>query len=163
MVNWFLDLFTLPNLGYFGLGVAAACVWHWAKAKIKRRTLVLDWRYVAIPFVFGIVAYIAAQTQQNADCVREFNQVLRERSSVTSENDQLSIRQRELIYDWIHNLVFPPSDIAALPGSDPRRQEWAIDLTLETDKQFRESIDEQRRNDAIRAANPLPPPTCGQD
>lgn len=163
MLDWFVDLFTLPNLGYFGLGVAAACVWHWWQARRKNRTLILDWRYIAIPFVFGIVAYVAVQNQQNANCVREFNQVLRERASVTSQNDQLSIQQRELIYDWIHNLVFPPPHIADLPGSDPRRERWATDLTIETDKQFRDSIEEQRRNDAVRAANPLPPPTCGQD
>lgn len=162
MLDWFTALFTLPNLGYFSLGIAAAGAWHWVKARIKRRTLILDWRYVAIPFVLGIVVYIAAQTQQNADCVREFNQVLRERSAVTSENDRLSMQQRQLIYDWIHNLVFPPPEIARLDGDDPARQRWAIDLTIETDSKFRESIEEQRRNDAIRAANPLPPPTCGR-
>jgi len=46
---------------------------------------------------------MANQTQQNADCVREFQQVLRDRSSVTSENDKLSQEQRQLIYGWIHN------------------------------------------------------------
>jgi hypothetical protein len=101
------------------------------------------------------------QNQQNADCVREFNQVLRERSEITSENDKLSVEQRSLIYDWIHSLLFPPPEIASLPGSDPRREKWAISRTLETDESFKASIEQQRANDARRAANPLPPPTCG--
>lgn len=163
MTDWFLSLFTLEGLLHFVTGVGAAGVWHLVKARIQGKIVIFRWQYVAVPFAFGITMFVAVQNQQNADCVREFNQTLRERSAITSENDRLSIRQRELIYDWIHNLVFPPPDIAALPGSDPRRENWAINLTLETDRQFRASIEEQRSNDAIRAANPLPPPTCGRN
>lgn len=161
MLDWFLNLFTLEGLGHFVIGVAAASAYHLLKARFTGKIVVFKWQYVAVPFAFLIAMSMAFQNQQNADCVREFNQVLRERSSVTSENDQLSIHQRELIYNWMHNLVFPPPHIAGLPGSDPAREKWAIDLTLETDQQFRESINQQRENDAYRAAHPLPAPTCG--
>lgn len=161
MLDWFLNLFTLQGLFHFTIGVGAACAWHLTKARIQGRIIIFRWQYIAVPFVLGLAMHMALQTQQNADCVREFNQVLRERSAVTSENDRLSIQQRTLIYDWIHNLIFPPPDIARLPGSDPAREKWAINLTVETDKQFRASIEQQRENEARRAANPLPPPTCG--
>lgn len=161
MLDWFLELFTLPHLGYFTLGVFAAAGWHLIKARIQHRIVIIRWSYIAIPLVFIVALNMSIQTQQNADCVREFNQVLRERSKVTTENDQISIEQRELIYDWIHELLFPPPEIAKLPGSHPAREKWAIDLTLKTDAAFAKSIQQQRENEAHRAANPLPPPTCG--
>jgi hypothetical protein len=161
MLNWFLELFNIEHLGYFTLGATAATGWHLVKARWQNRSLIVRWQYMFIPMVIIVAAHMAVQNQQNADCVREFNQVLRERAAVTTENDRLSIEQRKLIYDWIHNLIFPPPHIAELPGSHPVREKWAIGLTLETDKKFAESIQQQRENDARRAANPLPPPTCG--
>lgn len=161
MLNWLLDLFTIEHLGYFTSGVGATCVWHLVKARYQHRIVIIKWQYITVPVAVLIAGYMAIQNQQNADCVREFNQVLRQRSQITSENDKLSIEQRTLIYNWMHDLVFPPPEIARLPGTDPNREKYAIDLTLETDKRFRESLQQQRENDARRAANPLPPPTCG--
>ncbi|MGV0793002.1 hypothetical protein [Mycolicibacterium sp. XJ1819] len=161
MLNWFIDLFTLDHLGYFLLGVASAAVWHYLKAQIQRRILVIKWQYIAVPFALAIVLYTAVQNQQNADCVREFNHVLRERASVTTQNDQISIEQRELIYTWIHALIFPPPDIAALHDNHPLRRDYALRLTIATDMKFAELIEKQREYERVRAANPLPPPTCG--
>lgn len=161
MVDWFLNLFTLNGLFNFMLGVGAAAVWHFVKAKLNGKTVRFNWKYIAIPLVGAIATYISVQTQQNADCVREFQQVLRDRASVTSENDKLSQQQRLLIYNWIHALVFPPPDIARLSGNDPVREKWAVDLTVDMDRKYRASLDEQRENDEYRAAHPLPPATCG--
>lgn len=161
MLNWLLDLFTIEHLGYFTSGVAATCAWHLVKAHYQHRIVIIRWQYITIPAAILIAGYMAIQNQQNADCVREFNQVLRERSQVAADNDRLSIEQRNLLYDWIHNLVFPPPHIAKLPGGNPVRERWATDLTVEVDRQFRVSLDQQQENDARRAANPLPPPTCG--
>lgn len=161
MRDWFIGLFTLEHLGYFMLGVTAAVGWHFLKARFQHKVLIIKWHYIAFPLVLGLASYMAVETQQSADCVREFQQVLRDRSTVTSENDRLSIEQRELIYEWIHNLIFPPPDIAELPGSDPRREAWAIALTEDTDKKFAESLEQQRENDEYRLAHPLPPPRCG--
>lgn len=162
MLDSLANLFTIEGLLHFMLGVVAACAYHVAKARLRKRVITFRWQYLAMPLTVGVVVFTAVQTQQNADCVREFNQVLRDRSSVTSENDQLSIEQRQLIYDWMHNLVFPPPDIADLPGTDERRERWALEITIETDKRFRESLEKQRDNDEYRRAHPLPPPTCGQ-
>lgn len=161
MIDWLLNLFTLAGLGHFLVGVGAASAWHLVKARIRGLTVVFRWKYVAVPFVFGLTMFVAVQNQQNADCVREFNHVLRQRSEITTENDSISLEQRQLLYDWIHSLVFPPPDIAGLDGADPRREKWALDLTIETDHKFDESMRIQRENEAERAAHPLPPPTCG--
>ena len=162
MADWFISLFTLNGLGHFLIGVGVTSAWHLIKAKLTGKLVIFKWQYITFPLSLAIVMYIAVQTQQNADCVREFQQVLRDRASVTTENDQLSQQQRKLIFDWIHQLVFPPPDIARLPGTDPTHEKWAMDLTLETDKQFRASLDEQRDNDDFRAAHPLPPAQCGE-
>lgn len=161
MLEWFTDLFTAASLGYFCLGVGAASAWHLIKARFTGKIVIFRWKYIAIPAAVAVALYMSIQTQQNADCVREFQQVLRDRSSVTSENDRISQDQRKLIYDWIHALVFPPPEIDKLDGADPVREKWAIDLTVETDKKFRASMDEQRENDEFRASHPLPAPTCG--
>lgn len=162
MLEWFTDLFTAASLGYFALGVGAASAWHLVKARFTGKVVIFRWQYIAVPLAVATTLFMAIQTQQNADCVREFQQVLRDRSSVTSDNDRISQYQRKLVYEWIHNLVFPPPEIAKLNGTDPVRQQWAIDLTLATDKKFRQSIDEQRENDEYRAGHPLPPATCGE-
>lgn len=161
MLDWFLQLFTLQGLWNFLIGVGATSIWHLAKAKMQGKVIIFKWQYVALPMAITVMMYIAVQTQQNANCVREFNQVLRERSAVTADNDRLSQQQRKLIYDWIHELIFPPPDIAQLEGSNPAREKWAIAQTVETDKHFRESLEQQQENDERRAAHPLPPPTCG--
>lgn len=161
MLDAVLNLFTLQGLFHFATGAGVAGLWHIVKARRRGEIVIFRWKYIATPFVLAIAMYISAQTQQNANCVREFNQTLRVRSAITAENDALSIQQRELIYHWIHTLVFPPPDVADLDPDDPARERWAINFTIETDRLFAASIEEQRVNDTERAAHPLPPPTCG--
>lgn len=162
MTDWFIGLFTLPHLAYFGLGVVSSFVWHLTKAWWQRRIMIIRWKYIAVPLVMLIAAYTAVANQQNANCVREFNQTLRERATISTENDAISLEQRTLIYRWMHDLVFPPPELADLELSDPARERWNLERTLHTDELLRESLEKQRDNDARRAANPLPPPTCGQ-
>lgn len=162
MLDWFLGLFTASGLVQFSAGVGAACVYHYVKAHLKGRVVVFKWQYMAVPLVLGIAGFITIQTQQNANCVREFQQVLRVRAAITTENDQLSIQQRQIIYNWIHGLIFPPPPISDLDTEDPVRQKWALQFTIETDKTFRASINQQHENDRERAEHPLPAPTCGE-
>ena len=145
MVDWFIDMFTLGNLGYFFLGVATASAWHLVKARFQGRTVIIKWQYVAIPVAILIAAYMSVQNQQNADCVREFNETLQVRARITSQNDEVSLRQRELIYEWIHG------------GGSLNRE-----LTQKTDREFADLIHLQREYEQQRAANPLPPATCGK-
>lgn len=162
MYDWFLDLFAVGHLVYFLLGVGATCLYHLIKARLHGHTVVIRWQYIAIPVAAAAVLNVTLQNQHNADCVREFNQTLRVRSAISEENDRLSLSQRELIYEWMHALIFPPPGIAELPTTDPRRAKYGLDVTVETDKQFRASMNTQRENDRENAAHPLPAPTCGQ-
>jgi hypothetical protein len=163
IVDWFLNLFTIANIGYFVLGATATCGYHLVKARLTNRTVIIKWQYLVLPLAMAIVLNIALQTQANADCVREFNDVLRTRVQITTENDEVSREQRELIYQWIHGLIFPADPATArLELDDPRREQDALELTIRTDKRFRELIEQQRGYERQRAENPLPPATCGQ-
>jgi hypothetical protein len=122
--------------------------------------MVIKWQFIIIPLVVICVGYLMAQNQRNADCVREFQETLQVRAEAFDQNDLVSIRQRELIYQWIHKLVFPPAELAALPTDDPRRQQFAISETIKVDQEFKVLIDRQRDNEKARPA--LPPATCGQ-
>lgn len=88
---------------------------------------------------------MVTETRRNINCVREFNETLRIRAQITTENDQVSVQQRELIYRWIHG------------GGSLNRP-----LTEETDRVFADLIEQQREYERQRAANPLPPSICGK-
>lgn len=109
---------------------------------------------------------IAADAKQTADenreCQRQFNEALRARAAITAENDRLSLMQRDALADWIHDLIFLPTDIAVLAQDDPRRVAYAIARTGEADRIIRAAQDEQRRNEIERKQHPYPEPTCGK-
>lgn len=161
LLDWFSDLFTLAGLAHFLFGAGTAFVYHWIKAQIKHRKIVFKSQYFVVPLVIGIIAYTAITNQQNADCVRQFQHALKARSQITIENDEISIQQRQLIYNWIHALVFPPPEIAQFEPNSPERNRWELELTIETDKKFSESMKKQKENDEQRRLTPYPEPTCG--
>jgi len=162
MTDWLLELFTIGHLGYFMLGVATAGIWHWVKARFQRKTIIIHWKYLGVPLALCIIGYVAAQNQQNADCVREFNQVLRVRSGISMENDRLSRVERTAFAEWLRVLLNPPPEIAALADDDPRYQEWGRTITQHYYVQIKSIEDQQDANDRVRADNPLPEPTCGR-
>lgn len=175
MLNWFLELFTLANLGYFMLGVASACAWHVIKAKFQHRIVVIRWQYIAIPVMVGLAAYMAAESQQNADCTREFNQAIRDSRAITGANDHLSIRHRQKSSEkgraetkmWIMVLRPPDPDMAARDFSDPVRQLWARsvvnDYAREAGKLDAEILAiEKEQRELVDSRPPLPEPRCGR-
>lgn len=161
LINWVVDLFTLEGLVHFVLGAFSAFAYHWVKAKIKHCQIVFKWQYIVIPLCIGVIMYIAIQTQQSANCVREFQKALSVRSQITVENDQISVEQRGIIYNWMHSLVFPPPEIAKLNPESPERQQWVLDLTVQTDRAFAKSITAQEELNEKRKQAPYPEPTCG--
>lgn len=107
---------------------------------------------------------LAEQTAiEVAACQKEFNETLAKRSAITTENDRISLAQRDAIVGWVHDLVFPPPNIAGLPQDAPERQQYALQRTIQLDGFFRATQEEQRKNEQERAANPLPEPTCGRE
>lgn len=161
VADWFLGLFTISNLAWFLAGVAATLTWQWVRAHMKNRMLVIHWAWMAVPLIVLIVLYVAAQTQQSANCVREFQTALTQRSAITTQNDEISQRQRMLLYQWLRDASHPPPEIEVLHSNDPRRIEYMQSLTERMDTQIVALWTEQERYDRQRAANPLPEPKCG--
>lgn len=154
----------------------------------RRHATRLDLNLVGRAIALCVVAYCVFATQSNADEVRDLNKATREcqrqffaaltaRNNLTSENDQLSLEQRELLSDandaqnsWLRDLLAPTrSEIAALDVNDPVRQRYALERTevyFETTNQITAKIAalqaEQRRIFDARQQHPLPEPTCGR-
>lgn len=116
-----------------------------------------------ITFKSNTTQSIAEETAREVQaCQEEFNEALTARSNLSTENDRLSLAQREAIIEWVHGLVLPPPEVAQFPWGSPERDSYIRDRTIRLDAFFRVSQEEQRRNDAERAQNPLPEPTCGK-
>lgn len=79
--------------------------------------------------------------------------------AITTEYNGQSQEQRNALANWLRTLLDPPADIARLPGDDPVRQRWAIDVTSEYFNHIEQLQKEQAATDASRP--PLPDPDCG--
>lgn len=99
---------------------------------------------------------------QVKDCQREFNEAIRLRSRLSEEDSRLSLTQRDALANWLRDLLNPPPNIAALPGNDPIRQQWAVDTTERYYAIIKKAQDDQVKLADYRAAHPLPEPTCGK-
>lgn len=109
-------------------------------------------------------------------CQAQFNQAVLDRDKISSENDALSYRHRDLrdqldgtYSDWIHTIIDPPTDIAVLGFNDPRRESWTVAATRVYGIRVREIRDQiaavdhqQDRLEEYRRHHPLPELTCGR-
>jgi hypothetical protein len=163
-------------------GMVSVQGWQWIKCKWKdhkypegapHKMKKFNWFYVWTTLVllaivgvgvgqlrtYTFAEELARETQQ---CQLEFNQALRARSAITADNDHWSQVQRTALAHWIHDLIFPPPEIASMPIDDPVRQAWGILRTQEADKVIKEAQEEQEKNQQEREAHPLPDLSCGQ-
>ncbi|QPX62132.1 membrane protein [Mycobacterium phage Indlovu] len=134
------------------------------------------------------VLYVLSQAQQTHDdtvrlsettrqCQNDLIASIQRGREIQAENDDLSVRQRDLFADleelqgvWLTRLVQPDNpEIAALDQNDPRRQHWAIDVTIvyneraaKLRKEVRDITVRQAELAEQRTKNPLPSPRCGQ-
>jgi hypothetical protein len=154
------NMFTLDHLAYFTAGVTAAWAWQAAKAWIKHRHVRINFRPIIIMASVIVLGFITISTHRASQCITEFNRVLTVRSMISDQDQEISLLQRKLIYDWMHQLIFPPPEVAKLEPNDPVRQQWAVGVTIDTDRQFARSLTRQSNNEMERAKNPLPTATC---
>jgi hypothetical protein len=135
----------------------------------------------------GVLGYVLLQVDQTEThyrqlgdemrrCQIEFNTALRARAAITTENDQLSREQRDLLAEsdeaestWISRLINLPEDIASLTPDDPRRQDYGQTITrvyferaTKINLRITAISDRQRQLDQERLDHPLPEPTCGR-
>ena len=171
--DWFSGLATIGGFLYFLLGFATAYLWHCAKAKMRHKEIKIPWHIAGIAIgsaaiLIGSIqsqsAYLTARetAEEVQQCQKEFNQALQARIRISNENDEVSLNQRTIVYDWIHHLIFPPPPYDKMDPNDPQRQAYGINITIETDSQFKKQIARQNELDRQRENNPLPDPTCGK-
>ncbi len=140
--------------------------------------------YLLSAAVLGYVLLQVGQTEAHyrelgdemRRCQLEFQSALVARSRITSENDELSREQRDLLGEavsaqalWLSRIVDLPDNIAALAPDDPRVQQYGQTVTRiyrERTDGIRERVleisDRQAELQKQRAENPLPEPTCGR-
>lgn len=136
------------------------------KACVARRFSVrIKWNYLAYAMATIVFMWVAVQTQQDANCMREFNETLRVRSKISEDNDHWSYVQRTALGDWLKDIVAPPSEIAYLRANDPANPkvtQWALGITTKYSTMIQRAQSEQDDVLKERAAHPLPQPTCGR-
>lgn len=154
------SIFTIDHLIYFVAGVVAAWTWQTVKWSLRHKSVRINWRPLIIGMSIIVLAYVTISTHRASECITEFNRVLHVRSGINDQDQAVSLDERKLIYNWIHTLIYPPTDIAKLDPLDPKRQQWALQLTVNTDDAFAKSLQQQADNERARAENPLPNPTC---
>lgn len=140
--------------------------------------IAIDPRWFAGAIAVTVAAWSIIQTQHNADEASRITAEARQfaadtracqadliESIVTSrrlnnEYNALSAEQRNALADWLNTLLNPPAEIAALDGTDPVRQHWAVGVTAQYFSTLQRSQREQADNDEQKQRNPLPDPEC---
>lgn len=141
--------------------------------------------------VFGAVlsvlalGYVLFQTQETEErykgladrvssCQVVFQSNIAARSAITTENDRVSILQRDKLSEldtltgqWIDRLLNPPPHLVGTTLADPGRQGYTLTVTRiyqEQASRLRADInalrDEATKLAEARAAHPIPDPTC---
>lgn len=191
-------LYSLPFVAGLVVGIVGMRVYQWLQCRHQdrvhplpggghRHPAKINRVYLAGLLVLAVTGYVLLQTGQTerhykslaqnvAECQREFNAALRQRAEISTQNDALSIEQRDLLAksldagsEWVNKLIILPPDLADLPRTSPRVEQYGIDVTrayYERIGKYRTRINEisaeQQRLADQRAANPLPQPNCGR-
>lgn len=171
-LGWVHGFGTVSGLARFLVGFGAAFLLRYLWCKYKQPDTTIAWPYIGIVVGVLVILWSSFQSQQAytlaqqtalevRDCQREFNSALQARVKITSENDELSQTQRRIVFNWIHDLIFPPEPYAGMDPNDPRRQQFGIALTIKTEHEFQASLNRQDELQKQRDQHPLPDPTCG--
>lgn len=171
--EWFSGLATPGGVAYFLFGFMFAFIARWIYCRAKHQELRIPWQNIGITIGVSAIVVVSLQSSEAYStakqtavevqaCQKEFNAALRQRAQINDENEELSQTQRLIVFNWIHNLIFPPPPYSDMPTSDPERQAYGYGITIETEKRFQRSIDRQKELTDERARNPLPDPTCGK-
>lgn len=171
--DWFEGFATIGGFMYFlagfGFCYAQACI----RAKMRHKEVRLPWRLAGIAVGIAAMIVVTMQTQvayttaqetarEVQECQREFNQALQDRARIAAENDELSQIQRRILFNWIHDLIFPPEPYTSMATDDQRRQAYGFTLTTKTEHALKQSMNRQDELQVERARKPLPDPTCGK-
>lgn len=173
IIHGLANLATFSGLIDFAIGFGFAYLINYIRCLRKHQRPKINWRYTGIAIGCVMIVFSSLQTQiayniaketaqEVQDCQREFNSSLNYRAKINDEDQQLSQAQRLIVYNWIHDLIFPPEPYASMDLSDPRRQTYGITRTFETEHSFQASLNRQDVLQSERNKHPLPEPTCGK-
>lgn len=171
--DWVQGFSTVGALAYFFTGFLCSYLLAFFWCKRQHSEFRVNFRYAGIAVGIAVLVFMSLQTQRAytlaaetaqevQECQREFNMSLRARAQITTENDSVSIDQRMIVYNWIHNLIFPPAPYNTMETNSPERQAYGLRITQETDKLFQDSIERQNDLQSKRDNHPLPDPLCGK-
>lgn len=133
----------------------------------------------------AMLGYILLKAQQTQDitvatnerlktCTIQFQQSLKYRSDITSQDTELSnqisdIRSQldDALGTFLDRRLNPPPDIAKLDANDPRRVQWKDDITYvyaQWQRKLRDRIDQLVKERKVlldaRVAHPIPDIDC---
>jgi hypothetical protein len=166
MIQWMSNLFTVQYGPYFMAGFIVAWGWHFLKSIARHKPKVrIKWNSLIIVLAILTFLWVAVTTQQNANCVHEFNRVIRIRAQISEDNDRWSREQRTAIAQWLAEILSPPPDIAALRAEDPgnpKVTKWAFAITTKYSDIIQNAQHEQDKNLEERKSHPLPESSCRQ-
>jgi hypothetical protein len=79
---------------------------------------------------------------------------------VSTENDDLSQRERDAFRQVLISISNPPPELAALPYNDPIRQDHIQNVVTEQVRVLVEIGEQKRANAKYRTEHPYPDPDC---
>lgn len=172
--QWFASLATLSGFLFFLAGFAAPHALYFIRCKIEHRSMKFSWCHSGIAVGVSTIIIISLQTQTAYNiakdtaetarsCQIEFAEALSARAKITTENDDISQEQRKIVFNWIHNLAFPPEPWASMEVGDPRRGQYNMIRTAEAERDFQSSLKQQDYLLQKRAESMFPDPTCGAE
>jgi hypothetical protein len=156
-------------LAWFLLGVFTPQIWQYIKVRW------LDWRHpeekphgvrvfnffwISVIVVAVVMLWVSIRTEQTYECQQKVNNILAQWVRINGENDKAFMEQQDAQTQWMHDLIFPPSDIAILNPNDPRRVAWGIMRTNQVYDIIHENQVKLKVNIAIREAHPIPDAKC---
>lgn len=175
-------LFSLTGLLAFLAGFCAdrlvrtfICRW-WNRRHPDQppKTVKFKGLYMLWALIFVFIGYIGVQQNQTSEhlqvlakstgeCQDKLIKQLKARAQISDDMDNWSAIQRKALNDWLHEILFPPPDIAARRAEDPkdpRVQQWGLDVTTKYSDIIEEAERAQDASLAQRAAHPLPDVSC---
>lgn len=165
ILEWLTHLYTIRFGSYFVAGFFTAWFWQMLKAAIRKEPLVrVKWNYVAYVAATAVFLWSVTQTYQNTQCNHQFNAALRARAAISDDDAKWALAKQNAIGGWLHDVVSPPPEIAALRATDPynpRITQWALTMSAHYNDIIQQATKEQDENLRERTRHPLPQPSCG--
>lgn len=173
--TWFSGLATFGGFFCFLVGFLTCYLGHAVKQRYLHRRPHISWLRAGIAVGIAVIVLTSFQSSiaynlanetatEVQQCQKDFNVALRARAKLAEENDRWSQVQRKALGDWLHAILLPPPDIAALRVTNPndvKVTEWGIRITTYYSEIVQHAQQQQDAALAERARHPLPDPTCG--